>query len=754
MGPKSTATPTKRKRIDSHESNYTTMATATDKARTRVSRACNECRKRKDRCDGCRPTCNNCSRLRRLCNYRPPKKRGLKTGYVRAIETLMGLVFNSIEDAEQWLCALLDAQQPAKPVFRLRVPTSDSIESLLDVWRQSPVMARIEQLLSSTETTEEEEETDDTSSRFDRRALDALALVTEACGTNDTATNDSPAYPSASPMDTDMASVDMLQPKPDNVITTTTPPGLLHMTPSRTDDALQSVVLPHNWQQLLDLYFASTHCWLPVSPKHHLLRTAYVMGSSSGSSTNLPQGDIAFLMAALSCVSSHPQIVGSAAQSQPTLQYPQEELLATTMNLVPTEPDACELGHVRALVLLALMYVRNNKQKAAWSTVGRAIYAAVFLDASPFRQTKHTTPVPDDVKRTLLCCIVLDSLVACWIHARPYFQRCDINSVGLLVTDGIEEWEPWQAPNSTSSQLSTQQHPARILSTFNHLMELVGLLNECLRLSSDCDKASLKTLTEAIQSSVNRLSPLSDSYPSIPFQILHLHFISTNIMILLLSKLPSLAGVELDIRLPNYTELLKLRISSEHYRATAESLAFLPTFRIYTEILCRSLNLREQSAAQSQDARHDFRALQNRFAELIPAQGDNAERLASTNKDPCLNATTHIQAHSTTYANHNIDLSSENVLMNLSVAFDDPTQFLMQPELSETLKNSEENSFPWATMSQAPQVEYSVSPQTEPRNEAHLNQATSFDSLMELLPGDMTDDGLFQSLTDLDAADW
>ncbi|KAF2161042.1 hypothetical protein M409DRAFT_33065, partial [Zasmidium cellare ATCC 36951] len=55
---------------------------ADSNTRMRVTQACNECRKRKDRCDGARPSCSRCVSCDRPCRYNQSnKKRGLRGGY-------------------------------------------------------------------------------------------------------------------------------------------------------------------------------------------------------------------------------------------------------------------------------------------------------------------------------------------------------------------------------------------------------------------------------------------------------------------------------------------------------------------------------------------------------------------------------------------------------------------------------------------------------------------------------------------------
>lgn len=54
--------------------------------------ACVLCRKRKLRCDAARPACATCARLGHDCEYdEQRKKSGPKRGYVKALETRLGV---------------------------------------------------------------------------------------------------------------------------------------------------------------------------------------------------------------------------------------------------------------------------------------------------------------------------------------------------------------------------------------------------------------------------------------------------------------------------------------------------------------------------------------------------------------------------------------------------------------------------------------------------------------------------------------
>lgn len=79
-----------------------TSAASGSAKRKRVSRACDQCFQKKDRCDGVQPICTFCSQLGRSCTYeRPERKRGPTQGLrprleqrICALETVLGFVLD------------------------------------------------------------------------------------------------------------------------------------------------------------------------------------------------------------------------------------------------------------------------------------------------------------------------------------------------------------------------------------------------------------------------------------------------------------------------------------------------------------------------------------------------------------------------------------------------------------------------------------------------------------------------------------
>ncbi|SPO29697.1 uncharacterized protein UTRI_05519 [Ustilago trichophora] len=81
-------------------SSSSSITTLEKKKRKRVSRACDQCFQKKDRCDGLQPICTFCFQLERTCTYdRPERKRGPTQGLrprleqrIVALETVLGFL--------------------------------------------------------------------------------------------------------------------------------------------------------------------------------------------------------------------------------------------------------------------------------------------------------------------------------------------------------------------------------------------------------------------------------------------------------------------------------------------------------------------------------------------------------------------------------------------------------------------------------------------------------------------------------------
>ncbi|KAF5646345.1 quinic acid utilization activator [Fusarium sp. NRRL 25303] len=462
--------------------------------RHRITRACNECRRRKDRCGGQRPSCKSCIDNNRTCSYGPSKKRGLRPGYVRGIETLLGLIFKSIQGSEEWICGLLEGvvqQSSFCPASGLH-GTNISIDLLLETWHKSSVSKKMGSLLSTE--SEFDEEVGDSSQIFDTKVVEGLTLLVS--------TKDTSGAP-MTPMDTNTTQPDIptFDCSPIPIPVSSFPQCLektaLHTTinrqpepESRPLNSMSSAAvtdLPKDWSYLLDLYFETTHCWFPISQKHELLRAAYTLsnGAPTTSTSSLSSGELAFLHAVLAYASHQSTTLSSNSCRKPgdihSLHSPQN-LLETNLFANPTIFD---LGHVRALLIICLFEMDQNRWPSAWTTIGRAIYTAISLGL--FSQGAAVDPSSrDGVKRTTMGCTQLETMVAARLDTLPYLTSSNIFLQDGLLADGNEEWEPLNLkilvePESQRDQQNTNSHvPGHVISTFNRSLQVVLSLNDLI----------------------------------------------------------------------------------------------------------------------------------------------------------------------------------------------------------------------------------------------------------------------------------
>lgn len=251
-----------------------------------------------------------------------------------------------------------------------------------------------------------------------------------------------------------------------------------------TSNTLQ---LPPDTSRLLDIYFSVTHSWFPIVAKHNILRASYLYASAplSVADVSSGSGDHAALWAILSYTVSQ-----SSADNQGT-----SELLANTRSyysiarsLIPPENAQYELGHVQAILLLALVDIGLEEWTAAWLMSGKAARMAISMDLGAVADSVRRSEDVRLAKAVFLGCFLVDSLLSFRLSRRPCMHPRDLSSIGLLEEDGLEEWNSWAdvlPPVGGNSQAKSppRRGPIFSLSCFNRLVELASVLNKIAR---DC----------------------------------------------------------------------------------------------------------------------------------------------------------------------------------------------------------------------------------------------------------------------------
>lgn len=566
----------------------------------RVSRACDQCRSKKYKCDGSQP-CSPCSNAKQTCSYDPRfRKRGLTEGYVRGLERLLGMAISSDPNFEAIVMSIVkNAQDKLQTI--LSPPGGWAIdredETLLESWKKSGIAQEMEGLIPTLELLE--------GTRWKKRQSNVEAtrpIRHEEAGCENGAmapsddvprssvdgmvelsglpSIDAPGKQSQDPACLDTRSnivgneyvgvgqnspsrtIGGLVSKPLHDFFTVGVPVQLQQAPvteqSNVSIYLQSrsslpQTLPNRAGDLLDLYFTWTHCWFPIVERHDMMKLSHrysqnfrrISADSSGG------GDFAALWAILAYAESYAE--GSIHGKRVETTYnPNEELqnfYEIARALVPAENVTFEIGHVQALLILALYNSRHALWSRAWILLGQAIRIAVDLGfdkpnvcAGSEIRSKNTARHT----HVFLGCFLIDTLLSARLGRKPYLRNDSMKGLGLLEEEGTEEWDSWNYPHEVGRNETHQgpRSPSFILSTFNRLIEVAGILNDIL-----CD--DLGQIKSQVQSNdlYYRLSKVmaicNETYPPtwiskpIPHQaLLHLVYCST------LAEIPSLTTLK------------------------------------------------------------------------------------------------------------------------------------------------------------------------------------------------------------------
>jgi hypothetical protein len=187
-------------------------------------------------------------------------------------------------------------------------------------------------------------------------------------------------------------------------------------------------------------------------------------------------------------------------------------------SLIPNELGKFHLGHVKALLNLALVNLQNSCHNAAWILVGVASRILATLEA-PLRvsSSRYTHVVAS--------CYLLDNLLALSLDRRPYLDKVDLERAGTIEEDGLEEWQPWNGELNTPTS-NQSRSPTLALSSFNRLTALIHILvgtkhtitrDDRLRLLADW-KSTLSPKFEYIRSDSTSI-PMTP--PAILLQLAH-----------------------------------------------------------------------------------------------------------------------------------------------------------------------------------------------------------------------------------------
>lgn len=437
-------------------SNAAASASASAPAkRQRVSRACDQCRAAREKCDGIQPLCFPCVSQNRPCTYAAnPKKRGVQTGYIKTLEVALAWLFEKVPGCEEALENLV-LHQGGQGQNLLVGKDSDKANRLHKRWRRSKVHKEIDRILSGGDASQSRVETSPPSDdgETDNEQSEAASRTLQA------------STPLSRP------------PQLSNGPLVGHADGL-HRLVSRLSNIIK--LPPHHWR-LVDIYFSYSHCWFPILEKQDLLKTVYLypeggldirqMGPNSAAHAEL------WAAMALASYQDTSSITASATGTAEEPSLPSDIVYNIARRLVPSEEGDFEIQHARALLLLALINIGKGKKTCAWILVGLA--HRIALDVSELhsgdeRSSRRATAV-------LMGCYILDTLISVHRRGMPSLETAGIVEGMSIPEDNLDEWQPW-APcegfGSSSGPRMSSRSPAYSLTTFNQLYDVFKFMRK------------------------------------------------------------------------------------------------------------------------------------------------------------------------------------------------------------------------------------------------------------------------------------
>lgn len=431
-------------------------------SRHRVDRACDICRRRKERCDGARPTCGGCYSANRDCFYSDQtKRRGLPEGWLRALEKIWAVATIQHPDLEESVLATLNdgIRDPSQNDFAAFWTDEANENGLLKRWKRSRVSNELEHLLPSLENLPQ-------------------GKLRDATTTNALLSQQETRIPIAPPQSYNV----QLSHPPSNdfdlevTSTTTHPPEIAPTQPDLTQPshASAAIKLPPNAFALLDSYFTWTHYWLPVVEKHTLYRAWHEALES-----NLD--DSSGVQACLLTITTFERMRRQPQDSQNTVGLFDNDGAAGVIghlmeSLVPKQVRHAKFAHIQSLLILSLAAMGAGQCHDAWVIIGKCSRMAQLLMASTKHNhslfdTQETSSPPERLLHVLFATFVVDSILSAKLGLRPHIRPEDLKGTEFLEEDGVDEWTP--CPQGFDLH-RVNSGPAFAISTFNRVVQIVS----------------------------------------------------------------------------------------------------------------------------------------------------------------------------------------------------------------------------------------------------------------------------------------
>ncbi|KKA29894.1 hypothetical protein TD95_001497 [Thielaviopsis punctulata] len=441
-----------------------TVASNVPVKRQRVSRACDQCRSAREKCDGVQPKCFSCVFMNRQCTYNvAPKKRGVQTGLIRTLESALVWVFDQFPGSEAALNELL-AQDTGRRTLLAQGQENDAGNKLHRRWRKSRTHREIDRLLSGK---------DDISSQPD--GVDESESGADVASVARNGKTDPESQ-------TQRCELDGLQ--------VSTGKDELH--------AVRSYKLPANAPRLLDIFFSYTHCWLPIIDKSRVLALSTAF---SGKDTEVKDLEL-WCALAVACFQdpthqatpSSGLIYDTARSLLPVFgeldgskdaDAAASSSTETRVDDANVDEEERSIRSANGLLLLSLVSFGRDSASTASLLVGLAVRIMLRLhgvDRPVMTPTVSSSPILRKA-RTTMACFVLDTLISLRLGQPAHMVPEMLETMYPLPEDGHEEWDTWKPLDGFSSLPDTGSRddnllPSQALSSFNQLCRFFQIIGQ------------------------------------------------------------------------------------------------------------------------------------------------------------------------------------------------------------------------------------------------------------------------------------
>ncbi|OBZ89050.1 Nitrogen assimilation transcription factor nit-4 [Choanephora cucurbitarum] len=423
------------------------MTEHSEQKRQRVSKACEQCRKKKVKCDGGLPFCNNCNTQGFTCHYKEStKKRGPPKGYIEAIEgrlhrleALLGSIVQEDDPRSQAIIDELNAPLETaygelvrpRPMRRETLSSFDSDPNLHNV---------VETTIHQKEDKEKNVEGRDESNNIGNLSIDEngqLRYYGRSSGfymlkINKNFQNRSFQFNSKESAHNDSHTALPVSIDP------------FEMPPTDLKD------------HLLALYFDTFYPLLPILHKQSFMEAIH--------DPNQPSTPPAILLNAIFAVASRISLDVRVRAVPDKPETAGDVFFERARMLLDLEWDSFRVSTVQALLLMSSHQNGALKTTRGWLYSGMAIRMSQNLGLHRNCDTWDLSPTEkENRKRAFYGCFVIDRL-SCAMHGRsPMIDERD-----------------YDTPYPSEDEIDDLDRKPRIMENFLHLIKICEILGEVI----------------------------------------------------------------------------------------------------------------------------------------------------------------------------------------------------------------------------------------------------------------------------------